>query len=124
MAVSDPTGIRALTGIRVDGILVPVNAATEAGLQSVRPTDLGGFRHAAASQGFAVDLVISGTERLQFLPFAEATHVKLESSWPSPSFSGLSRPMHRRRSVRTASAPIGMRCKSIAATRSRGRTAP
>ncbi len=35
MAVSDPTGIRALTGIRVDGMLVPVNAATEAGLQGV-----------------------------------------------------------------------------------------
>jgi inner membrane protein len=37
---------------------------------------------------FAVDLVISGTQRLQFLPFAQSTHVHLISPWPSPSFSG------------------------------------
>lgn len=88
MAVSDPTGIRALTGIRVDGILVPVNAATEAGLQGVSAQLISVASDVPRRREFAVDLVVSGTERLQFLPFAEVTHVKLESSWPSPSFSG------------------------------------
>ena len=88
MAVSDPTGIRALTGIRVDGILVPVNAATEAGLQGVSAQLISVAADVPRRREFAVDLVVSGTERLQFLPFAQSTHVKLESPWPSPSFSG------------------------------------
>jgi inner membrane protein len=37
---------------------------------------------------FAADLVISGTQRLQFLPFAQSTHVNLTSPWPNPSFGG------------------------------------
>ena len=123
VAVSDPTGIRALTGIRVDGILVPMSAATEAGLQGVS-AELISADGLPRRREFAMDLVISGTERLRFLPFAEATHVKLESSWPSPSFGGAFSPDAPPRSVRTASAPIGTCCKSIATTRSRGRMAP
>jgi inner membrane protein len=59
MAVSDPTGIRAPSGIRVDGILMPVNAASEGGLQGVSAQLI-----SAAADGpprrreFAVDLVI------------------------------------------------------------------
>ena len=88
LAVSDPAGIRALEGIRIDGALMPVSAATHLGLQGVSaemPAIVPGLPRQRA---FAADLVISGTERLQFLPFAESTHVNLESSWPSPSFSG------------------------------------
>jgi inner membrane protein len=89
MAVSDPAGIRALAGIRIDGVLVPVHAATESGLRGVSAELSAAVPDVPARpREFAADLEIAGTERMQFLPFAEITHVKLESPWPSPSFSG------------------------------------
>jgi inner membrane protein len=88
MAVSDPGGIRSLEGIRVDGTLMRVSAATQAGLHGVG-VELSSIRAGAPRRvEFAADLVISGTERLQFLPFAQSTHVRLASPWPNPSFSG------------------------------------
>jgi inner membrane protein len=88
LTVSDPSGIRVLDGIRIDGVLVPVSASSHAGLPGVS-AELGRLALDAPRRiEFAADLVISGTERLQFLPFAQSTHVKLESTWLSPSFSG------------------------------------
>jgi inner membrane protein len=94
LAVSDPRGIRGLDGICIGETLVPVSAAANNGLQGVS-ADLGAIGGGTPrtpgvpqSMTFAADLTISGTERLQFLPFAQSTHVKLTSSWPSPSFSG------------------------------------
>ena len=88
LAVSDPGGIRALNGLRIDDTLVPVSAANAAGLQGVSADLAGMDLEARRRWSFAADLVISGTQRLQFLPFAQSTHVNLTSSWPSPSFSG------------------------------------
>ena len=88
LAVSDPSGIRALDGIRIDDRLVPVSAATDAGLQGVSAELIPITLNTPRRMAFAVDLVISGTQRLQFLPFAESTHVHLISAWPNPSFSG------------------------------------
>src|SRR5258708_6538009 len=88
LAVSDPSGIRVLDGIRIDDTLEPVSAATDAGLQGVSAPVASIVSGAPRRLSFAVDLVISGTRRLQFLPFAEALHVHLISPWPSPSFSG------------------------------------
>jgi inner membrane protein len=88
LAVSDPSGIRALNGIRIDEILVPVSASSTAGLQGVS-ADLPALGFNTAHRwAFAADLVISGTQRLRFLPFAQSTHVKLTSPWPNPSFGG------------------------------------
>jgi inner membrane protein len=88
LAVSDPAGIRALNGLRLDDTLLPVSAATVAGLQGVS-ADLSAMPLTAPRHwSFAADLVISGTQRLQFLPFAQSTHVYLTSPWPNPSFSG------------------------------------
>ena len=74
--------------IRVDDVLLPVSAATEGGLHGVSAelplNPAGSPQHSA----FSLDLSISGTERLQFLPFAQSTHVNLGSPWPNPSFSG------------------------------------
>jgi inner membrane protein len=88
MAISDPTGIRELDGIRIGDQLVPVSAATEAGISGVsaeiEDIDLAAPLHLA----FAVDLVVAGTERLQLFPWAQATQAHLSSSWPSPSFTG------------------------------------
>ena len=88
LAVSDPSGIRVLDGIRIDDTLEPVSAATDAGLQGVSAPVASIVSNAPRRMAFAVDLVISGTQRLQFLPFAESLHVHLMSPWPSPSFSG------------------------------------
>lgn len=88
VAISDPSGIRALDGIRIDDVLLPVSAATENGLHGVSvelPLNPAGT---PLHSSFTLDLSISGTERLRFLPFAQSTHVSLGSSWPNPSFSG------------------------------------
>lgn len=88
LAVSDPSGIRALEGIRIDGTVMPVSAANEAGLQGVSAALDALAGDAPRRIVFAADLAVSGTERLQFLHFARATHVHLASAWPDPSFSG------------------------------------
>ncbi len=88
LAISDPSGIRALDGIRIDGGMAAVAAATYGGLQGVW-AELGAPAFGAPRRiAFAADLIMSGTERLQFLPFAQTTHVHLSSPWPNPSFSG------------------------------------
>ena len=38
--------------------------------------------------GFTIELELSGTDRLKFLPLADTTGVSIRSDWPSPSFSG------------------------------------
>ena len=38
--------------------------------------------------GFVTSVELSGTDRLQFLPLANSTSVKIDGAWPSPSFSG------------------------------------
>jgi inner membrane protein len=92
LAVSDPSGIRTLEGIRIGDTLVPVSAAMDAGLQGVSAPLTSISPSAPQRVVFAADLAISGTERLQFLPFALSTHVSLSSSWPNPSFSGVFSP--------------------------------
>jgi inner membrane protein len=67
---------------------VPVSAATEGGLQGVSAELAFLAPGTPLRLSFSADLAVSGTERLQFLPFAKSTHVKLSSSWPTPSFSG------------------------------------
>ena len=37
---------------------------------------------------FALDLVLAGTESLGIAPVGDSNHVELQSSWPSPLFSG------------------------------------
>jgi inner membrane protein len=88
LSVSDPGGIRGLDGIRVDDVLLPVSAASEGGLHGVSAELPSNAAGGPQRWSFAADLSISGTERLQFLPFARSTHVSLGSSWPNPSFTG------------------------------------
>lgn len=44
---------------------------------------------------FRMKLNLGGGKRLQFLPLAGDTHIKLSSNWPHPSFSGNFLPVHR-----------------------------
>jgi inner membrane protein len=88
IAISDPSGIRALNGIRIDDTLAPVSASSTAGLQGVSADLPAPALSTPHRWAFSADLVISGTQRLQLMPFAQSTHVKLTSGWPDPSFSG------------------------------------
>ncbi len=88
LAVSDNAGIRSMSGIRVGGQLLPVEALRVGELNGVGATLPDAVLDAADRVEFDFELQISGTERLQFLPFANAIEVDLRSTWPSPSFSG------------------------------------
>ena len=48
-----------------------------------------------AAQDFSFELVLGGTEVLEFLPLGDETHVQVASSWPSPSFMGAFLPSER-----------------------------
>ena len=88
VAVSDLAAIRLLDGIKVDGVMLPVFSATENGLSGVAaelPPIVSGQ---TVLKQFSVELAVSGTERLQWLPLAESTVVQVASGWPDPAFSG------------------------------------
>jgi inner membrane protein len=87
IALSDPAGVRRLDAIRVGGKTLPVAPMLVDGLKGVG-VELGTLDELAESLDFSFDLSVSGTEQLQFLPFAAATHVALDSSWANPSFNG------------------------------------
>ena len=66
-------------GMQIHGLAPQITAA------------LGGYfgesgRDAALQ--FSIELDISGTDRLQFMPFGDKTQVSVKSTWPSPSFIG------------------------------------
>jgi inner membrane protein len=88
LALSDNAGIRSIAGMRVDGRMLPVEAMRVGELTGVGVTLPEVAAEPADRIEFQFELQISGTERLQFLPFAASTQVDLRSSWPSPSFSG------------------------------------
>jgi inner membrane protein len=88
LAVSDPAGIRSLPGISVNDRLLPVAAATENGLQGVSAEVAAVDTARPLELKFSIDMEVSGTERLQFLPLAKSTRIHLSSPWPDPSFSG------------------------------------
>jgi inner membrane protein len=79
--------VRRLDAIRVGGKTLPVAPMLVDGLKGVG-VELGTLDELAESLDFSFDLSVSGTEQLQFLPFAAATHVALDSSWANPSFNG------------------------------------
>jgi inner membrane protein len=87
IALTDPAGVRALDGIRVGGKLLPVVPMLEDGLKGVS-VEFGAIDDLPESLEVSFDLRLSGTEQLQFLPFAAVTHVVMHSPWPSPSFNG------------------------------------
>ena len=58
--------------------------------------NVGGFHHPVALEGteekldFDFNLKMKGTENISFVPVAASTSIKINSSWPSPSFFGRS----------------------------------
>ena len=88
VAVADPAGIRAFQGIRVNGRSLQMQAATVGDLKGVAANLLVADVDKGEDLEFSFEMQVSGTQRLQFLPFAETTKVDMKSTWPSPSFSG------------------------------------
>ncbi len=54
-----------------------------------------GVNETASAYDFHMKLNLGGGKRLQFLPLAGDTHIKLSSNWPHPSFAGNFLPVHR-----------------------------
>lgn len=88
LVLADPAGLRALDGIRVAGKLLPAAPVLGGDLKGVGVLLPWADAELPEELEFSYDLQLSGTERLQFLPFAATTEVDLRSAWPSPSFSG------------------------------------
>jgi inner membrane protein len=88
LVVTDPSGIRSLDGIRVGGQLYAAAPVLGGDLKGVGVELPSTDRDLPEQLEFSFDLQLSGTERLQFLPFAASTEIDLRSPWPSPSFSG------------------------------------
>lgn len=93
LSVSDAKSVRNSPGIR----LGDASSAFEAGgrqipgfpPQIVAPAGelLAGDTRQSSFE-FSIEIDLSGTEKLQYLPLADATSVSLRSTWPSPSFIG------------------------------------
>jgi inner membrane protein len=88
LPISDPAGIRSLDGIQIDGTKLPVSPASENGLSGIAAELPMAGAGNSLPKHFSIDFTVSGTERLQWLPLADSTTVKLASTWPDPSFSG------------------------------------
>ena len=99
IGVSDPKGIVSATGITWNGQrqrFVPGVGDVglfAAGVQAPAP---GLSASSSAPVPFEYELDVRGTRELRFLPAGNETAVKLQSTWPHPSFVGAPLPSTRR----------------------------
>ncbi|MEO0729787.1 MAG: cell envelope integrity protein CreD [Pseudomonadota bacterium] len=87
--VSDVRGIKRTAEIRIDEASTKFRAG--AGLRGAGVPGIHvPISEAQAKSGFAFafDLVLSGSDELQFVPAGGETRVELKSDWPHPSFKG------------------------------------
>ena len=88
LPISDVRGLRGSPTVNVDGKSVKFREGTQlpmlaAGLHAILIEPSGG-----ATEGFAINLELAGTERLAFAPTATASIVSVKSAWPDPHFGG------------------------------------
>jgi len=97
--VSDPKGLREVPRLVFDGSEIPLEPGAGRGpfpeglaaeLNLVPPTGGEG-----AAIGFEIGVELAGSESLRFLPVARATDVRLDATWPDPSFDGAFLPAER-----------------------------
>ena len=88
--LSDPRGIRAVRGLRIDGVAREFAAGTgdaeTAGVMHVLLDSLRLTRKQTLEFAFALDL--GGSEMLAFSPHSTETSVEMRANWPHPSFQG------------------------------------
>jgi inner membrane protein len=91
--IKDPMTLRSSLG---DGTFEPGGVKVR-GFDNQVVVPITGMSKAGATSGFqfAFDLILSGTEKLAFLPIGDRTDVVLTSTWPSPSFLGAHLPERR-----------------------------
>ncbi len=95
-------GINDMRGIQ-DKITINFNGKEENANPGLKTADLakegvGCLLDLSASTraaDFAFNLNLNGSEQLQFIPLGEETTVEMQSSWPSPSFTGAFLPESR-----------------------------
>ena len=63
-------------GVQIVGLAPQITAAIGGYLETYKGVE---------ELQFSIDLDISGTDRLQFMPFGDKTRVSMQSPWPSPS---------------------------------------
>ncbi|MBL8471305.1 MAG: cell envelope integrity protein CreD [Rhodocyclaceae bacterium] len=89
LAVSDPRGFAAVPVLSVDGKPTLVERGSELGdMPGVHAALPAADARTPGRRNFHVTLRLRGTERLGLLPLAGDTHVKIDSAWPHPSFTG------------------------------------
>jgi inner membrane protein len=101
VGVPDLRGIRSGVGIDWEGRTLQFQpGGAEEGLWSsglrVPVPDLAAGKEGETYYGFAFDLGLNGSQKLQLLPLGQQTTVDLHSTWPSPSFSGAFLPEARK----------------------------
>ena len=100
VGISDPRGITrrlTVTGNGVEEACMP--GAGEPGLiDSGVHAPLRGYSASSVPVTFSMQIDVNGTRELRFLPAGDETTVRLESTWPHPSFSGA--PLPETRQVR------------------------
>ena len=95
-------GITDMRGIQ-DSVVVRFNGTDYKASPGLRTTDIApsGVRCAVPlspmkdDSTFSLELNLNGSEQIHFIPVGETTRVRLESTWPAPSFNGSFLPTNR-----------------------------
>ena len=95
-------GITDLRGIQ-DKIVIVFNEAVYEANPGLKTTDLEGAGVSTLikpllpneTNSFSFDLNLNGSEQVSFIPVGESNAVKINSNWPSPSFTGAFLPTDR-----------------------------
>jgi inner membrane protein len=96
LAVDDPRGLRSIS-LKVDGEAHKFKAGTfhpsySRGVHAMLPDAI---RYKADAVVVDIDLELVGTQQLSIVPLADTTQVRMQSSWPHPSFGGRFSPAER-----------------------------
>jgi inner membrane protein len=96
--VSDPRGIARQLALTLGGQQRPfMPGISDVGLFATGVhADAAGMASSTTPLQFAFDVDLNGTREINFLPAGDNTTVKIESSWPHPSFAGAPLPEERR----------------------------
>ena len=95
-------GITDMRGIQ-DNVMIQFNEQAYKANPGLKTTDLAASGVGCAlalsatqpDSSFALQLQLNGSEQIHFIPMGETTRVKLQSTWPSPSFNGAFLPTTR-----------------------------
>ena len=96
LAVDDPRGLRSVS-LQVDGEAHKFKAGTfhpsySRGVHAMLPDVI---RHKTGTVTVDIHLELVGTQQLSIVPLADTTQVRMQSSWPHPSFGGRFSPAER-----------------------------